>query len=136
MEALDDLEDLLHQDGGQAHGGLIQHEELGVGHEGAAHGQHLLLAAGEGAGHLPPPLLEPGELLIYPLQVGGDGGIGLGEGAHLQVLLHGHLLKDPAAFRHLGQAVGHQLGGGHVLDGLAQELDGPGAGAQQAGDGL
>ena len=35
---------------------------LGLAHQGPAHGQHLLLAAGEGAGDLPPPLLQPGEI--------------------------------------------------------------------------
>ena len=136
MEGLDDLKDLLHQNRGKAHGGLVQHQQLGVGHKGTAHGKHLLFAAGEGAGHLPPPLLEPGKLLVHPLHVGGDGGVGLSKGAHLQVFLHGHLLEDPPPLRDLGQTMGHQLGGGDVLNGLAQKFNGAGEGAQQAGDGL
>ena len=30
VELLDDVEDLLHQDGGQAHGGLVEHEQVGL----------------------------------------------------------------------------------------------------------
>ena len=51
--------------GGPPQGGLVQHEQLGVGHEGPPHGQHLLLAAGQGARHLTAALLQPGELLVH-----------------------------------------------------------------------
>src|SRR5690606_17340789 len=43
---LDDaVEKLVHDDGRDAGGGLIQHEKLGLGHERAAHGDLLALAA-------------------------------------------------------------------------------------------
>ncbi len=51
--------------GRQAHRGLVQHEQAGLGHQGAAHGQHLLLAAGKGARYLSAALLQPGEALVH-----------------------------------------------------------------------
>ena len=44
-DLLDDLEDLLDDDGRKAQRGLVQQEQLGPGHEGAADGQHLLFTA-------------------------------------------------------------------------------------------
>ena len=128
-----DVEDLLHQDGSQAHGGLIQHEQAGLGHQGPAHGQHLLLAAGQGAGHLVLPLLQAGEALIHVgdtlvILVGGAG-----ERAHLQIFLHGHLQEDLPPLGDQGQAHGHDLVGGDAPQALAHELDGAGVGGQQSG---
>ena len=50
----DDAEDLLHDDGREAERGLVEHEEARPRHERAADGEHLLLAAGHGAGGLAP----------------------------------------------------------------------------------
>ena len=44
----------------QAQGGLVQHEQLGVGHERPGHGEHLLLAAGKGPAALEQAFLEAG----------------------------------------------------------------------------
>ena len=104
MEGLDDLEDLLHQNGGQPHGGLVQHHQFGAGHQGAPHGQHLLFAAGERAGDLAAALLQAGKLLVDGLQAGSDLTARTGVGAHLQILLHRHLEEDLPAFGHLGKA--------------------------------
>ena len=44
--------DVADDDGGETEADLVAEEDFGVGHEGAADGHHLLLAAGErGAGH-------------------------------------------------------------------------------------
>ena len=110
MELLDDVEDLLHQNGSQAHGGLVQHQQLGVGHQGAAHGQHLLLAAGKGTGHLLAPFLQAGELLKNALHIGVDIAALPGESAHIQVFLNGHLQEDTAAFGNQSQTLGDHLG--------------------------
>ena len=63
VQFLDNVKDLLHQDGSQAHGGLVQHQQFGMAHKRAAHGQHLLLAARQGAGDLLAALLQTGEEL-------------------------------------------------------------------------
>ena len=47
VDLADDLEDLLDQQRRQAHGRLVQQQHLGLAHQGTAHGQHLLLAAGQ-----------------------------------------------------------------------------------------
>ena len=38
---------LFHDDGRQAFKGLVEQQQLGVQHQGAGHGQHLLFAAGQ-----------------------------------------------------------------------------------------
>ncbi len=77
----------------------------GLGHQGPAHGQHLLLAAGEGAGKLLLALLQAREEGVDPFQVAFDACLVLaGECAHLQVLGDGQAAKDAPAFRRLGHA--------------------------------
>src|SRR5258705_7968095 len=49
LDARDDLEHGLGDRGGQAEGGLVEQDEPRPGHEAAADGEHLLLAAREGA---------------------------------------------------------------------------------------
>ena len=83
VQAADDIEYLLDQDGRKAHRRLVEHEQLGLGHERAAHGEHLLLAAGEGAGHLGAALLEAREALVYAGYAAGDLAAGAGVCAHL-----------------------------------------------------
>ena len=56
-----DLEQLADDGRRQAERQLVDHEQLGPGHERAAEGEHLLLAAGEVAGHLARALLEDRE---------------------------------------------------------------------------
>ncbi len=62
VKLLNDIKDLVHQDGSQTHGGFVQHHELRMAHQCPGHGQHLLLAAGQGAGYLLAALLQPGEI--------------------------------------------------------------------------
>ena len=134
MELLDDIKDLLHQDGRQPHGGLIQHQKLGLAHQRPADGQHLLLAAAEGAGHLAAPLLQAGEALVDVLNALRRVGAGLGERPHLQVLLHCHLQKDPPPLRALGQPMLNDLVGRNALQVLSVKHDGAAAGMEQAGN--
>ena len=47
VDLLDDLEDLAHEQGGQAERRLVEQQEAGLGHEGAPDHQHLLLAAAQ-----------------------------------------------------------------------------------------
>ena len=136
MHVLDDVEDLLHQQRRKAHGGLVQHQHGGVAHQGTAHSQHLLFAAGHGARQLLAALLQAGEQLKHLFLVGGNGGVGLGVGTHIQILFHGHVQEHMAAFRHVGKARFHDLVGAHALDAAALVQDIAGLGLQQAGNGL
>ena len=57
---------------------LVQHQQTRLAHQGAAHCQHLLLAAGECAGKLGAALLQAREQRVDALLLGGsvlaDGG--------------------------------------------------------------
>ncbi|GAA3068592.1 hypothetical protein GCM10020000_61290 [Streptomyces olivoverticillatus] len=61
----------LHHDRRETHGGFVEHEEFGAGHQGAAHGEHLLFAAGEGACGLFGAFAEDGEEVVGALDVLG-----------------------------------------------------------------
>ena len=81
-----------------------------MGHQGPAHGKHLLLAAAERAGQLVSSLLQPREPPVYHLQ-------GLLKlilvfsrvGTQFQVLIHGQLGKYPPSLRYMGHPHGHNL---------------------------
>ena len=77
-----------------------------------------------------------GEEGVDLLQVLLDGVPLLGEGAHLQVLLDGHLEEDPPPFGDQGQAPLHHLVAGDLGQALPHEIDGAGLAPQQAGDGV
>ena len=57
----DDLEDLLDEDRREAERRLVEEEQLRAGHERATDGEHLLLAARQGAALLCRPLAKPRE---------------------------------------------------------------------------
>ena len=57
----DQFVQLGHDERGQPHGQLVEQEHLGVRDQGPRDGQHLLLAAGEGPGHLAATLLQRGK---------------------------------------------------------------------------
>ncbi len=90
----DQLVELVDDQRGQAHGKLVEQQDLGPGHQRPGDGQHLLLAPGQGPGHLLAALLQTGErgegLLLDvldrdPAPVGPDA----------QVLAHGQVGEDP-----------------------------------------
>ena len=62
---------------------LVDQHDLGLLDEGPGHGEHLLLAARQGAGRDPPPLLEGREDVEH---VAGDGSVRSARDA--EVLLH------------------------------------------------
>ena len=73
--------------GAKTHRRLVEHEQLGAGHQPAAHREHLLLAAGQRAALLGDALLEAREELEDTLEVGLDAVLVLAkERAHLEVL--------------------------------------------------
>ena len=106
-----------------------------MAHEGTGHDQHLLLAAGEGAGNLLAAFLQPGEIVKYHFQVLRRHGL-VDIGAHFQILLDSHLQENPASLGNMGQAVAEELIGIGMGDILAAEFDGAAAGVHQAGNGL
>jgi hypothetical protein len=103
---------------GQAQGWLVEQEQAGAGHQGAAHRQHLLLAPREQGSSLAAPLCQDREQGEYPFPRLGPRGLGRG-GVHStgsQVLLDGEPTEDPPAFRRLHDAAADCLGGIQLVD--------------------
>ncbi len=137
VDVAHDLEDLVHHDGREAHGGLVEQQQLGLAHERARHGEHLLLAAGHGAGELVAAFLQAREQHEHALDVGGDAGLVLAhERAHLQVLGDGHAREHAAPLGHHHQALLHQVPGALAADALALVQDVAVGQPQRASDGL
>ena len=100
------LEDLLDQQRRQTHGRLVQQQHLRLAHQGAAHGQHLLFAAGKRTGGLVAALLQARQQVKHHVEVILDGlfAVAAGVRTHLQILLHCQAAEHAAALRHLGQS--------------------------------
>src|SRR5581483_8682837 len=82
---------------------FVDHQHPGPGHEAAADGQHLLLAARERRRPLLRPLLqqrEDGEHLVEGGPLLG-GGAARRPGRHLEVLEHGEIGEDPPPLGHV-----------------------------------
>jgi diguanylate cyclase (GGDEF)-like protein len=108
----DDAEDFLDDQRRQAEAGLVEHQQLGLGHQGAAHGQHLALAAGQRAGQLGAALFEAREELedfVHRFHVVAVAAAVAVEGAEQQVVLDAHFGEQFALFRHQRHAVADQM---------------------------
>src|SRR6266545_1301881 len=142
IQPRDDLVDLRDQHRRQPHGRLVQQHELGMGHEGAADGQHLLLAARDVAGLAVATLLEPSEVPVDHLKVALERGtIAPRVGAGQQVLLHRQVLEDVPPFHDLHDPAPDHFGRTELVDRLSLELDAAfrhvsTLGSEQARDGL
>ena len=118
----DAVEEIIHDHRGHAGGGLVQHEQPGLGHQRPADCHLLALAAGELAGGLAPSLLQDREEVEDPRHGVGDA-LGADVGAHLQVFLDGHGGEDVALLRHKAHALAHALLRAQPGDVLAVEPD-------------
>src|SRR5262249_43918780 len=108
---------------------------LGVCHQRAAHREHLLLAAGHGPALLLLALLEAREQRVDAIDVLADRLRVLArEGAHLEVLQHGHAREDAAPLRRVGDADRGDGVTGHRLDLAPLEHDPPAARRDDARD--
>jgi hypothetical protein len=61
VDVFDDLENFSHDQRCKAKGGFIEKQEFWTGHQSAADGEHLLLAAGKGAAALVFSFIENGK---------------------------------------------------------------------------
>jgi hypothetical protein len=128
---------VLHDDRSEALRHLVGEDEPGRGHQRAADGEHLLLAAGQAARALALPLAEAGKRLEHRLAGAGDLGTVRAEvGAHAQVLEDGHLGEDAPALGDVRDAEGGDLALGERVDPPAAEADLPRPDGHEAGDGL
>src|SRR5262249_10353099 len=85
LELADHPSHLAHEERGQPFRGLVEEKQVGIAHEGATDGQHLLLAARELVGAVAAALAQPGEELVHPLEAPAPAP----GPRHLQVLAHG-----------------------------------------------
>src|SRR6185369_6087074 len=105
VEALDHAEHFLDDGGRQAQRGLVEHDELGLAHQAAADREHLLLAAGHGAGVLAAPLGQAREQRIDALARRGLAGAPAREiRADFEVLVDGQGREDLTPFGDLADA--------------------------------
>ena len=117
-------EDLAHDRRCEAERGLVAQQEPRPAHQRARDRQHLLLAAGQAAGRLPPSLAEDGE--------DGEPGCDVLRdlrrrrhriGAQSQVLLDGEVGEGAAPLRNVGDAEADAVGGACRRDVDAVEKD-------------
>ena len=109
-DGLEDLEDLLHEDGREAEGGFVEQDQLRLAHQRAADGEHHLLAArqlvaGHGAalGKDGEAAVDVGKILRHAVRVAAQ------VGADLQVFRDGEVAEDLPGFRAVGNAGGDDL---------------------------
>ena len=85
--------------------GLVHQQAARARHQRAADGQHLLLAAAQGAREVPPVRDELREQLEHLPDVGLDGRpVAPRRGAELEIVDHRHARPDLAPLRDLGHA--------------------------------
>ena len=124
VQASDQLEDLRDQLRREAERGLVQHQEPRVRHQRPGDRELLLLAAGQRAGRLAPPLRKDREQLAHRLEVAPVlVAVAADEGAKAQVLLDGQRRKDLAVLGDHRDAPAHDRLGCQPGDRLAAEGD-------------
>src|SRR5437667_3880172 len=126
--------DLADHDGREPERRLVEQQGLGLGHEPAPDGQHLLLAAGERAAALVAALSQSGEELVDALEVAVDrAAVRPLVGAHPEIVQHGELGKDLPSFRDEHEAAPDALEGQEPGDVLPRVADAPGRGMLYVG---
>ncbi|MFK4700966.1 hypothetical protein ABIF42_006560 [Bradyrhizobium diazoefficiens] len=137
VQGADRIENLARDQRREPERGLVEQEQAGTAHQGAADRQHLLLAAGQGSAALGVAFLQPWKQIEDAFQrrvalgIGASGGIG----THLEVLRHAHAREDAPSLRRLRDAQMRDLVGGHVGDVAAFVQDLAGTGPRLAEDG-
>ena len=104
-DLFDDAPDLHGNQRRQTLGGLIQNQQIGVGHERAANSEHLLLATRELPATVVDALAQTRESLHDAVERPLAPPIDTGACRHLQVFAHRQALEDAAPFGHIGNAL-------------------------------
>ncbi len=71
-DAMHQFEHLRHDQRREAGGGLVHEQQFRLGHQRAADGAHLLLAAGQGSGELLAAVLQARKKRVDPLELLGE----------------------------------------------------------------
>lgn len=132
LELDDRLHDLLHHDRGEPHRRLVEHQQLGLGHQRAPHGEHLLFAAGEGARRLLPSFSQDGEEVVGALDVLLDALLVVPEErSELEILEDREAREDVPALGGVGHPQRDDLVSGDAAQRFSVEGDGAAGGFDQ-----
>ncbi len=132
----DDLVELVDDDRGQAHGELVEQQDLGIGRQRPGHGEHALLAARQRARQLLAPAGQRGEPLEGRSSTQATLQPGPAERVHEQVLRDRQVREDRSALGDHADAGPGQLLGGVPPQPAARHLDRPGGQGQLTRDRL
>src|SRR5690606_9017829 len=126
VDLANDLEDFLHEEGRQAEGRLVEHDQPRLGHQRAGDGEHLLLAPREVAGLGAPALGQAWEVGVGLVAQLGEAGLRVaarigGE----QAVVGRQVLEDPPALEHVHEAHADPVRRAQLDDVLAVEQDLP-----------
>src|SRR5215467_963104 len=126
-----EIEYLLHDQWRKSGRGLVEQQQLRPRHQRTCDRAHLLLAARQRAGELVAPFREAREQLVDPAEALGEMFPRLRYiGADAQILLDTQFWKQPAVFRHLGNAARDDAEGWHVVERAPLECEPIGAPGQ------
>ena len=100
---LDLFEQVLDHQRREPFGGLVEQQQLGIAHQRAADGEHLLLAAGEIAALSVGELGKFREQREHRVDVPAAGPAG-GARRHVEIFPHGELGEDAPVLRHEADA--------------------------------
>ena len=100
----DDAPDLGDDQRRESFGGFVEDQQPRVGHQRAADGQHLLLAARQLLPAMAEPLGQPRERLHHAIESPVALAVDAGALAHHQVLAHRKVREDAAALGHVADA--------------------------------
>jgi hypothetical protein len=133
-DAYEQVGDLRDQHRRQPFGRLVHHDQMGIAHQRAADGQHLLLAAGEDAAGIVGALPQRGEHREHVVDRPASGAARV-LGAEEQILADGERGEDVAVLGHVPQTLTRDDVRRQAADLLVPEADGAG-GLHVAHDGL
>ena len=133
---LDQGEQLFDQERGEPERRLIEDQELWLGHQSPADGQHLLFAAGERARALALPFGEARKNREHLAAVGLATRPAAAIGAEIEILAHGHVGENAPALRYVDEAARDDRRRPLALDRGIRKSDGAAPWPDQAGDGL
>src|SRR5256884_3253342 len=110
VDVTNDVEDLIDEDGRQSERGLVEEQHLGLGHQPAGDGQHLLLASREGAANLVQALPDPWEESQDVFLVTADPGPVVTPAVpHAESVSHAPSVADQPTLRNMTDAEAHDL---------------------------
>jgi len=105
IDLLDDAEDLLNHQRRKPQRRLVQHQQLGMGHQRPADDQHLQFAAAAVSGQRFLSFYQRGEVMIDHFQVFFVGFSRPGSCSDAQIFFDGQVFERLAAFQHLNDAL-------------------------------